>query len=334
MFATYKQVTYNLKTDRMEYYGIVSKIKKEHKSGVYTKIQLSNDKVSNVVYSMSAAPFIKASHMKIVTSTLFVLDIVAKYRLNRKKNGSKLQLQKPISSNNKILIIPNDGLGNNYNLDDSFNYGLFDDCLLKNKAFETLMKSKGGATLNILERSDLPPDLFHHAGPLAKFNEGLYIAHPKDETKLIPLNNSNKLIQSLILEETMRAYEALGAKSIKIHDLTSIDADMGGKAPKAQAKARGEYKKEVLREKTFGKGTFDPERAKKDKLLIFDIPAVKSTIEARIEGNQITEKFTEDINLSLGLDVSVLKLFEANSNFNYQRKWSFEVEFYDKNDLA
>lgn len=320
----------------MEYYGIVSNIKKEHKSGFYARRELSKGEVNNLIKATADNPFLKrldeTTHW--MSPGLFIVLKYARRWIIRNINSNKLKLQEERPYKYKRLVIPYSGLEHNYNLDDSFNYGLFDDCLLKNKAFETLMKSKGGSTLNILQRSDLPPDLFHHAGPLAKFNEGLYIAHPKDETKLIPLNNSNKLIQSLILEETMRAYEALGAKSIKIHDLTSIDADMGGKAPKGGAKARGEYKKEVLREKTFGKGTFDPERAKKDKLLIFDIPAVKSTIEARIEGNQITEKFTEDINLSLGLDVSVLKLFEANSNFNYQRKWSFEVEFYDKNDLA
>ena len=67
--------------------------------------------------------------------------------------------------------------------------------------------------------------------------------------------------------------------------------------------------------------------------MIFDIPAVRSTIEARIEGNQTSEKFIEDINLSVGLDVNVLELFKANSNFNYQRRWSFDVEFYDKSEL-
>lgn len=252
----------------------------------------------------------------------------------KKSSNDKIIFQKSITSENKTIIIPNSGLKNNYDLEDEYSYGLLDELPNKKKSFETLMKSKGGATLHILERDDMPKSLFHFGGRLGKFNEGIYIAHPKDESLLIPLNNSNSLIQSLILEETIRAYEALGAKSIKIHDLTSIDGAVGGKKGKIKVNLESKYQKEILREKTFGKGIFDPERAKKDKLLIFDIPAVKSTIEARIDGNQLTEKFTENINLSVGLDINVLELFKANSNFSYQRKWSFDVEFYDKNELV
>ncbi len=58
-----------------------------------------------------------------------------------------------------------------------------------------------------------------------------------------------------------------------------------------------------------------------------------TTVESRIKGNQTLEKFVENVNLSIGFDISVLNLFQANSKFEYSRKWSFEVEFYDKNEI-
>lgn len=323
----------------MKYYAIVNKIKDEHKTGIYGRNKLKDSELKDLKNQLKRDKILDGiilvafySNPLIGLPVMAVNKIVQK--LTKKKRVDKITLQKRIKSENKTIIIPNSGLMNIYELENEYSYGLLDELSSNNKSFETLMKSKGGATLHILEKEDMPNSLFHFGGELGKFNEGIYIAHPKDESMLIPLNNSNSLIQSLILEETIRAYEALGAKSIKIHDLTSINAGIGGKKEKVEVNAKGNYEKEILREKTFGKGIFDPERAKRDKLLIFDIPAVKSTIEARIDGNQITEKFTENINLSVGLDVNVLELFKANSNFSYQRKWSFDVEFYDKNELS
>ena len=324
----------------MKYYAIVNQIKNEHKSGIYGREKIHKSDLKDLDKQLKKDAIVNIA-IDVATFTaggLLSVPIIAGrriYKAWKKKQipSQQIILQKSIKSENKTLIIPNVGLKNDYNLDEDYSYGLLDEFESKNKSFEILMKSKGGATLHIFEREDMPKSLCHFGGKLGKFSEGIYIAHPKDESQLIPLNNSNSLIQSLILEETIRAYEALGAKCIKIHDLISIGADAGGKKGKVNANGNVNFKKEVLREKTFGKGIFDPDRAKRDKFLIFDIPAVRSTIEARIEGNQTSEKFIEDINLSVGLDVNVLELFKANSNFNYQRRWSFDVEFYDKSEL-
>lgn len=319
----------------MKYYAIVNRIKEEHKSGIYGRKMLNASEIKEL-----KTQFAKDLITDVALYTIPIIGIPSiigkKIFEAYKKKGSnnKIAFQKAIITDNKRIIIPDAGLENDYKLDDEFSYGLFDELSSKDKSFEILMKSKGGSTLHILERDDLPKGLYHFSGELGRFSEGIYIPHPKDDSLLIPINNSNSLIQSLILEETIRAYEALGAKSIKIHDLTSSKGGAGGKKGFFEAKAKVEYQHEILREKTFGRGTFDPERAKKDKLLIHDIPAIRSTIEARIDGNQLTEKFTEDVNLSVGLDVNVLELFKANSNFNYQRKWSFDVEFYDKKELV
>ena len=58
-----------------------------------------------------------------------------------------------------------------------------------------------------------------------------------------------------------------------------------------------------------------------------------TTIQGRIDGNQLTEEFSEKINLSVGLDIGVLDLFSGNVGFNYNRTWRFAIEFYDKNEI-
>ena len=322
----------------MKYYGIVSKIKDHHKTGIYGRKKITPKEYNTLKERFSDSDWldlISYAAPVIPTYGPIVSGIIqgGKKIYNQFKNDPILFLYE-MESKHKRLVIPEYLLQGKYQIGDEFSYGLFDELSLSDKIFKLFMKSKGGAELNIYQRDDLPSVFKHIGGEEGRFSEGIYIGHPKDESLLIPLNNSNALIQSLILEETIRAYEALGAKSIKIHDLTDSNAEIGGKNGKMEANVSGEAHKEVLRKKTFGKGTFDPERAKRDKLLIFDIPAVKSTIDGRIEGNQLTEEFTEDINLSVGLDVNILELFKANSNFNYQRKWSFDVEFYDKNELT
>ncbi len=149
---------------------------------------------------------------------------------------------------------------------------------------------------------------------------------------LIPLNNSNELIKIFILEETIRAFEALGAKKIEIEDKTSIDINAKGNDEKVKVSSEFHHNKQILRNKKFGKGTFDPDRALNENLFIHDFPNIMTTIKARINGNQILDEFTETINLSAGLDISVLNFFGGNIDFNYKRKWYFKVEFYDKND--
>lgn len=148
---------------------------------------------------------------------------------------------------------------------------------------------------------------------------------------MIPLNNANEVIKSFILEEIIQSFEALGAKKILIEDHTDIA--LNSKANKSGVKADASYgsKNQVLRRKEFGKGIFDPDRALEGKLFIYDFPNIKSIIEARIHGNQLVEEFSENINLNAGLDMRVLDIFQANVGFNYNRKWRFLVEFYDKN---
>ncbi len=69
----------------------------------------------------------------------------------------------------KIIIIPNKGLVNNYNIgNEEFLYGLFKNPM----EFESLMKSDGGSSnLILLERSTLTKEQHYGKGT---FSKGLY----------------------------------------------------------------------------------------------------------------------------------------------------------------
>lgn len=322
----------------MIYIGIVNKIKAEHQSGVYGRKSLQTKEYLEILKE-NALPI----GLGIATSlipfygTFKYLPLLAtgSASLIKKKKWSlsgKIELQKKIPSNSKKqIIIENDLLLDNYDIDEKLLYGLFDEFTLKNLAFEKIMKSKGGSSFNIVEKKDVT-EKYRHINN-GHFNEGIYIIHPKNEKVLLPLNNSNELIQSIILEETIRAYEALGAKSIQIDDITDINSEAGVKNEGVDVNIKASINKKTLRKKKFGRGTFSPERALIDKYFIQDIPAIMTTIESRIKGNQTQDSFTETINLSLGLDTNVINLFKVNAKFHYNREWSFKVKFYDKNDV-
>jgi hypothetical protein len=208
-------------------------------------------------------------------------------------------------------------------------YGFFS----KEDQFAGLMQSGGGSTLIIYERDNLPSHIKHFGGKYGRFNYGLYCEHPKDKNTLIPLTNYNEIIKNMILEETIRIYEALGAKEILIEDITKIDAGVGAGCKEVNVGANASYGCEKLREKTFGKGAFDPDRAFQTLCFAPDLPHIMTVAEARVHGNQLSEEFTEIVNLNVGLDIDIFKLFKAQANFKYDRTWHFKVEFYDKGNL-
>ena len=320
--------------NRMKYYGIVSEIKEGHKPGIYGRRKPTKKELIEILEDLGIKIDTKyRTYLRFIPYSGLLKDIYNTFQ-SLKKQPITLQRKLP-ESVHKQLIIKHNLLNDNYKLDDNFSYGLFDDFSFKERVnlFKTLMTSGGGSSLIIIERNNLPSNIKHYGGENARFNEGLYVPHPKDENLLLPLNGFNNLIQSLILEEITRTYEALGAKEIYIEDITEIYNTTKVKKHINPVRIKANYTKDIIRLKKFGEGVFDVNRALEDKLFIHDIPAVMSIIEARIKGNQILEEFTEIINLNIGVDLALLKLFETNEKFSYQRKWHFKVEFYNKNEI-
>ncbi|KFC21120.1 hypothetical protein [Epilithonimonas lactis] len=327
----------------MIYYGIVDKINIEHRNGIYGRRKMKQDEVNDFLNLLKENTFANGIVAKLAPYGNIVnlakeagTEIFLWYKSIRAAELS-ITLQHPSEKNDesRTIVIPHHTLNDKFGITKSSDifYGLFDSFSNRDKAFEKFMKSKGGSELIIVERSSLPKNFKHFGGEYGFFHNGLYVTHPKDNNQLIPLEGSSELIKNLILEETLSAYEALGAKKIIIEDKTDLIGNAGIFGKGVKVDVNGNYSKNILREKTFGKGIFDPERALKNKYFIHDFPNIKTTITGRIDGNQTMEKFTETIILSAGLDIDVLSLYKGNANFKYTRKWSFEVEFYDKNEL-
>jgi hypothetical protein len=316
----------------MIYYGIVNNLKEEDK-GIYGAKGNLVGKVmgySPTTYALSgignAFGYEGFDEMqKLFQGSLnkITIDQIRK----RKRNHIET-----LCINENTIILSNSILNGSYNISNNLNlfYGLFDDSLLKSKAFKKIMKSYGGSDFIILEKNDLPKNKKHFGGEKAVFSSGIYISHPKNQDILIPLINSNDLIRKLILKEIITAYEALGAKKITIIDVTDYKLQGKFKKQEVEVGVNGNLNKKILREKHFEPGTYSPERALNNKTFIYDIPEIMTTIDSRINGNQRIEKFSEKINLNLGIDTNVLNLFKANINFEYNQEWSFDIEFYPK----
>jgi hypothetical protein len=235
----------------------------------------------------------------------------------------------------KVVIIPKSLLDNDYRIEGSeaVLHGAFIEFDKKAEdAFETILDCQVDSNLVITEKSAINKK--HFGGSNGQFQKGLYFEHPKDREILLPVNNSSELLQSLILEEIVQTYEALGAKRIEIIDEVDFtgEQNVSGivEGVKVGVTASQSQRKKVLRKKEYGRGVFDPTRAMNGKKFIHDLPNIMTTVEGRIHGNQTLDSFTEVIDLSGGLNLNVAALYTADVKLNLKRKWYFEVEFYDK----
>jgi hypothetical protein len=200
----------------MRYYGVVEKIKKEHKPGIYGRRKYTETEIKEIQSTQNSFMY---STAHAIISPITYLATVALGSFFYKKATKELTLQHE-DKHGKCLIFDSLLFENDYNIANNSDlfYGLFDKYTLKNSVFEALLKSKGGSQLVIIAREDLP-SFMHYGGKSAKFNTGIYCTHPKRDDILLPIENSIGLLKNMILEETLRAYEALGAKKIIIHDL-------------------------------------------------------------------------------------------------------------------
>ena len=231
----------------------------------------------------------------------------------------------------KKIIIPNIALAGDYSLTDAeVLFGLFKNT----NQFEKVMKQDGGnSNLIIVERDNLPKTIKHYGGKEGIFDYGLYCEHPKNKNILLPLANISEKVKTAILEETVRIYQGLGAKEILIEDITNVDITNNLNVKNVNVNTDATMKKEILRLKKYGQGFFNPEQALNNIFFARDYDAINSVIDGRINGNQLLEEFTETININVGLDIDVLTVFNNKTDFKYERKWHFKVEFYDKNNL-
>lgn len=255
-------------------------------------------------------------------------------RLLRRAEVKPIRLQMELPAVG-CMVISDPLLKEHYELS-SGEQQLLHNLLDSDSKFRKLMRSEGGADLLILERQHAAKlGLEHFGGKGGMFSPGLYCEHPKDDKVLLPLDRAADILQSEILEEVVRVFEALGATRTVIEDVTELGANAGGGDAEVRAIGSISGEKKKLREMRYEPTTpVDAERATLGKKHIFDLPNVMSVVEARTKGNQTYQKFEETVAVNCGLDVNVLGVFSATAGANYKRRWSFEVEFRSKAEQA
>ncbi|AZB32123.1 hypothetical protein [Chryseobacterium balustinum] len=331
----------------MKYYYLIDSLSDEQQTGIYGRRMPTEQEKKDLtvkdflsIFDFSDNNDSKKSWQKVLLySNVYTagVDLIRRGYSNYKSLSNYKPLFLATPTDKKVIIIPNQLLEDNYRIgeDQSIIHGAFSRFNNQDDAFKTLMSSNINSTLIIAEKNSI--DKRHYGGEKASFSNGLYCEHPKDKNILLPLEKSKEVIEDLILEEIISAYEALGAKRIEINDVLDFEseANAGGifKGIKFSINGNQKYKKEHVRTEAYGSGVFDPERALRNKKFIYDLSNIMTTINARIHGNQTQKTFKEKIDLSGGINAEVLKMFNASAKINYSRLWQFDVEFYDKNEM-
>ncbi len=331
----------------MIYYGLVDSIPESVQSGIYSlenfdKYNLddvfSDFELESLNFIMGGIPIVilppKAYKLIFRQTFRMILKLLPSKEFIYQGNIVDKELNNDIGK--KFIIIHPKGISKRFKIgkNEKLLFGLFDNFPNRNLAFRKILGSKGFSQLVILEKDNIPNG-WHYGSKEGKFSFGLYGTHPKNNRILIPLENYNEIVKNLIIEEILRAYAALGAKKIEIEDLTEFQTEVYIKDSQAigvKGDLQANYKRNIIRNKEFGKSPFNASRLK-DSLFIHDFPAIQTTIDDRIKGNQILEELEETINIGVNADIGVLNLFTSQANFNFTRKWHIRVEFYDKNQL-
>ena len=210
-------------------------------------------------------------------------------------------------------------------------YGLFPS----RGDLETMMRAEGGnVDLFIVSQATASKYFQHHGGPATRFSPGLHFPHPKDPDVLVPAQEYSKRLFEELRQEWVRTFEALGAKRIVIADTTEQTWHS-----KLRAKPQGVdvaadlrivYGEECVDESTYVDGTFDQERALRDRRWLGDHPEILSIVEGRVHGTQATWRRSVRVDTSFGVDVAVLNVVKASVKREVRRELVFYVEFFPK----
>ncbi len=209
-------------------------------------------------------------------------------------------------------------------------YGLFNS---SSQVRRTFFAEGGNVDLLILPHDVAAKHFRHHGGTTGLFSRGLYVPHPKDPQTLVPARTAAQTLRDEMLQDWVRAFEALGAKTIVICDTTVARAEgklqSTGTASLA-AELKAQFGKAVVRESTYDQGTYEPGRALLNKKWLGDFPTIGAIIEGRQNGRQLTYREQVRIDASFGIDTKALRAWGASIKGGYNRSFELAVEFYPR----
>lgn len=149
------------------------------------------------------------------------------------------------------------------------------------------------------------------------------------------INHKIKELSNNLIEDILKVFEYLGAKSIQIIDQTELGAETSVTVPvkvPVDVSLAANFSKHVLREKHFGINPINLNAATKLFSLFHNMPKIYGVIKSRTESNLVSESFVENITFGAKINVGV-KGVGVGSKFNYARNWAIHLKFYDKSEL-
>ncbi len=226
----------------------------------------------------------------------------------------------------RAIVIASSLLGGDFS---DYDAPLFHGLFGSKRELETVMRSEGGnVDLVIVDQGTARAAFTHFSG--GQFSTGVHLPHPKDPRVLIPARSYDGDLLREVQAEWVEAFESLGAKRIVIGDATRVTGKLTASKADVGGEMRAAYGASHVDESTYGIGTFDPERATRNRRWLRDYPEVWSIVNARISGNQVSWRRSIKVNASFGISVDALKLWSAGLEGGYERMYDFFVEFHAK----
>ena len=286
----------------------------------------------------SAAPVALLASPALVAAPLAYLAYLAYRRYSRRpfvRHEPRLMLGAGEASPclpARSMVFPAAGfLGDFGDFDQSMFYGLFRTEADLQKA----MKAEGGNNDLLIVGQEEAQRAFAHATD-ARMSPGLYIPHPKDPRRLIPLNGYAQHLLEEVLAEWVRTFEALGAKRVVIADTVEhaanakVNAAANGIPTTVELQAA--YGVANIQESTFDAGILDESRAVSG-CWYGDYAQIRTIVEGRTRGRQLSWRKTVQVDASFGVNVGVLKQFDAlggSGAYKYRRTYDILVEFHPR----
>jgi hypothetical protein len=220
---------------------------------------------------------------EMVAKIKYAINAIAELRVSKSKKISGKEFSFPIAIDNKF---------------DKETYEIAQDF------FPVLKKTGMVSVRTVRKRWSFLAGYHNKSFPLALTKTSNY-----DQLKDSYENGISQKIRKLsnnLIEDILKVFEYLGAKSIQIIDQTEFGAETNVSVPvkvPVDVNIAVNFSKYILREKHFGINPMNLKEAQKLFSLFHNMPKIYGVIKSRTESNLVSESFTEKI--AFGANVNV-----------------------------
>ena len=249
---------------------------------------------------------------EMVAKIKYAINAIAELRVSKSKKISGKEFSFPISIDNKF---------------DKDTYELAQDF------FPVLKKTGFISVRTVRKRWSFLAGYYNKSFPLALIKTSNY--EQLKESYENGISQKIKELSNNLIEDILKVFEYLGAKSIQIIDQTEFSAETNVSVPAqvpVDVNIAVNFSKYILREKHFGINPMNLKEAQKLFSLFHNMPKIYGVIKSRTESNLVSESFTEKIAFGANVKVSAQGV-GVGAKFNHARNWAIHLSFYDKSEL-